>query len=235
MRSEIIEPVASLLDSPTSVRVTGRRAKVLAAVRAAAQPLTVTDVARRSGLHVNTARFHLGRLEADGLVERSTEKRAGPGRPHILYTARDTRPGPRSYRLLAQMLTGLVATLPEAQASAEEVGRQWGAHLVERAAPSQRISVADAMGRLTAVLDAIGFQPEVHPAKGRRGNAVWLHHCPFREVAEEHTDVVCAIHLGLMQGALDEVRAPVEVVSLEPFVSPDNCVARLRTVVAHKT
>jgi predicted ArsR family transcriptional regulator len=47
-------------------------------------------------------------------------------------------------------------------------------------------------------------------------------------VAEKHTDVVCAIHLGLMQGALEELRAPVETTSLEPFVTPRLCVAHLQ-------
>ncbi len=44
--------------------------------------------------------------------------------------------------------------------------------------------------------------------------------------------MVCEIHLGLMQGALGELRAPVEAVSLEPFVSPNLCVARLRAAEA---
>lgn len=234
-KSEIIDDVTSLLDSAPDPTVSGRRAEVLAELREAQQTLTADDIAQRTGLHVNTARFHLDRLVRDGLVERSTEQRVAPGRPHTLYTARDIRPGPRSYGLLAEVLTGLVASLPDARTSAEAVGREWGGHLVDRAAPSQHLSAADSVARLNAVLDAVGFHPEVRSTKGRKGCAIWLHHCPFREVAEQHTDVVCAIHLGLMQGALEELRAPVEVVSLDPFVSPDTCVARLRTVAARTT
>jgi predicted ArsR family transcriptional regulator len=83
-----------------------------------------------------------------------------------------------------------------------------------------------APAQLDRVLDAIGFQPEVRT--GSDGTEVLLHHCPFREVAERHTDVICAIHLGLMQGALDELRAPLQATSLEPLVSPNLCVARLQ-------
>ncbi len=33
--------------------------------------------------------------------------------------------------------------------------------------------------------------------------------CPFREVAENHRDVACQLHLGLMQGALRAEAGPV--------------------------
>jgi predicted ArsR family transcriptional regulator len=35
------------------------------------------------------------------------------------------------------------------------------------------------------------------------------------------------VHLGLMQGALTAMRAPVTVDRLDPFVEPDLCVAHL--------
>ena len=45
-----------------------------------------------------------------------------------------------------------------------------------------------------------------------------------REVA----DVVCAVHLGIMQGVLAELRSPaVTATRLEPFVEPHGCVAHL--------
>ena len=218
----------SLIDPATAVTVGGRRAEVLARLHEADRPLSVTDIAEATGLHLNTARFHLDGLVNDGLAERSTEERNLPGRPRILYTARGQVPGPRSYGLLAEMLTGLVAARTDAGPAAVGAGRAWGRHLVERAAPSEQVDAEEAVARLVRVLDAVGFQPETHPGKTRRETEVRLRHCPFREVAERHTDVVCAIHLGLMQGALDELGAPVEATSLEPFVSPNGCVAWLQ-------
>jgi predicted ArsR family transcriptional regulator len=144
----------------------------------------------------------------------------------MLYSATGAAPGPRSYALLAEMLTGLVASLENAGPAAIEAGRAWGRHLVERAAPSDRVDANEAIGRLNQLLDAIGFAPELHD--GKKGSEVRLHHCPFREVAERHTDVVCALHLGLMQGALQEQHAPVEATSLQPWVTPNMCVARLQ-------
>ncbi len=207
-----------------------RRDEVLGLLRAADQALSAADVAKVTGLHVNTARFHLDGLVEDGLAERMSELREQPGRPRILYTAEGPVPGPRSYALLAEVLTGLVASLKDAGPVAVSAGQAWGRHLVERVAPSERVDEGEAIARLTRVLDAIGFEPEAR--KTRKGAEVRLRHCPFREVAEKHTDVVCAIHLGLMQGALQELQAPVAATALEPFVTPNMCVAQLRSAKA---
>jgi predicted ArsR family transcriptional regulator len=51
-------------------------------------------------------------------------------------------------------------------------------------------------------------------------------------VAGEHRDVVCAVHLGLMQGALAELRAPFTAARLKPFVGPSLCVATMQNASA---
>lgn len=56
---------------------------------------------------------------------------------------------------------------------------------------------------------------------------ITLRHCPFLEVAQEHQEVACSVHLGLMQGALAEMRAPLTVRTLIPFAGPSRCVAQL--------
>ena len=220
---------AILTDTVTEVAVDGRRAQILARLREADRPLSVSEIADANGLHLNTARFHLDGLVEDGLAERAAEPREVPGRPRILYTARGQVPGPRSYGLLAEMLTGLVASLKDAGPAAADAGKAWGRHLVERAAPSENVDGDEAVRRLNTVLEAVGFQPELAPGKKKAETEVRLHHCPFREVAERHSEVVCTIHLGLMQGALDELNAPVDATSLHPWVTPNLCVARLRT------
>ena len=216
----------TLTDPPGGAAVRARRAEVLVTLRDAAEPLTVQQVTERTGLHVNTARFHLDGLVAAGLAERTAEDRSLPGRPRILYSARTEVLGPRSYALLAEMLSGLVASLDGNGPAAMAAGQAWGRHLVERTAPSERIDGAEATARLTRLLDAVGFQPEL--TDGGDGLQVRLRHCPFREVAERHPDVVCAMHLGLMQGALAELRAPLHAESIDPLVTPTLCLAQLR-------
>lgn len=66
---------------------------------------------------------------------------------------------------------------------------------------------------------------------GKQGDTpperIRLRHCPFLELAEEYSEVVCPLHLGLMRGALAELRAPVRVTRLEPFAEPGACLAHL--------
>lgn len=221
-----------LVDSSAPVPAGSRREQVLGLLRSSDRPLSAAEVAEATGLHLNTARFHLDTLVEDRLAERTAEPRDAPGRPRILYSAEGPQPGPRSYALLAEILTGLVSSLKDSEAVTVETGRAWGQHLVERAAPSEQIDAEEAVTRLGRVLDAIGFQPEIGPGRTKTDTDVRLHHCPFREVAQRHTDVVCTIHLGLMQGALDALQAPVEAAALEPFVKPNLCIARLRTTTA---
>ena len=216
---------STLADPPPQFPAGSRRTDVLALLRKADRPLSVDEVAKVMDVHVNTARFHLDGLVEDGLAERASQPRGTRGRPRILYTSEGAPPGPRSYELLAEMLTGLVSTLEDAGAATVELGRKWGRHLIERPAPSERIDAREALVRLDSLLERVGFQPETGPSG--TNVEVRLHHCPFQEVAQNHTDVVCPIQLGLMQGALDELGAPVAATSLEPFVTPRMCVAHL--------
>jgi predicted ArsR family transcriptional regulator len=209
----------------------GRAALVLADLRSAERPEGAAAVAERTGLPLNTARFHLDRLVGRGLAERVTERRATRGRPRVLYAARAAASGPRSYRLLARMLGGIVAELDEVGSTGADAGRAWGRHLVERTPPTGRVTAAEAVQRLTALMDEVGFVPEVDAGDPRRCS-ILLHHCPFLEIAEEQPAVVCGLHLGLMQGALEELRAPVEVEELRPLVEPTLCVARLGPTTA---
>jgi predicted ArsR family transcriptional regulator len=79
--------------------------------------------------------------------------------------------------------------------------------------------------RLSAVLADAGFAPDTVDDPDRP--VIALRHCPFREVAEQHQDVVCSLHLGLLRGVLAEVRAPLRADRLEPFVGPSLCLAHL--------
>src|SRR5690348_17748561 len=205
------------------------RAGVLDMLRAAGGPVGVHDVAQRMGLHPNTARFHLEALTETGLAVRETEDRETPGRPRIGYRAvADGPAGRRRYRLLAEMLTSLIAgTMPEPGKAAEEAGREWGAYLSEQPPPFQKVSAEEAIGKLSAIMADLGFAPQAEAADGGGQYRLCLRQCPFREVAQHHQDVICSLHLGLMRGALDRMRAPVTADRLDPFVEPSLCVARL--------
>lgn len=215
-------------DPPVSPALGDSRAQVLAALQAAGEPLSVNDVAAQVGLHPNTARFHLDGLVEHGLAQRETEQRDVPGRPRALYTAKADSPraGRRSYRLLAEILTSYLATHTKQPGNAAlEAGEAWGRFLTDRPAPFRRVDATAATQQLVDTLDDIGFAPEAFSSGRER--QILLHHCPFRETAEEHRDVVCSVHLGLMRGVLAELDAPIDAKRLDPFVEPNLCVTRL--------
>ncbi len=205
------------------------RMRVLDLLRAASSPLGVHEIADRTGLHTNTARFHLDGLVDAGLAERAAEARTQPGRPRAVYVAAQASgtTGRRSYHLLAEILGGLVGDgLAEPVKAAVEAGL-WGRYLTQRPAPFQHLDADLAIERLTETLREIGFAPEIAGAGQQR--RILLRHCPFREVAQHHPDVVCRVHLGLMQGALAEMRVPVTADRPDPFVEPSLCMAHLNT------
>jgi predicted ArsR family transcriptional regulator len=205
------------------------RASVLDMLRAADRPVGVREVAQRLGLHPNTARFHLEALTEAGLAAREAQDRQTPGRPRIGYLPTAEGPaGQRRYRLLAQMLASLITgTVPEPGSAAEEAGRAWGAYLTEQPPPYQRLTAGEAVEKLTATMAGMGFAPQLMASDDGRQYQLRLRHCPFREVAEQHKDVICGLHLGVMRGAFDLMRAPVTADGLDPFVTPNLCVARL--------
>ncbi|MEH0421204.1 helix-turn-helix transcriptional regulator [Streptomyces sp. B21-083] len=217
-----------------SARKSPRRRQVFEELRAAGTPLGVTEVADRIGVHPNTVRFHLDALVAEGTVERRVEEPAGPGRPRTVYAAQQgmDRGGSRGYRLLAQiLLSHLASTGPDASAAATDAGRAWGRFLIDPMPPFRRPTAEESAARLTALLDDLGFAPTLEgDGEGRAPERIRLRHCPFLELAEEYGQLVCPVHLGLMQGALAELGAPVAATRLEPFAEPDSCLAHLAPV-----
>ncbi|MHC3467460.1 helix-turn-helix transcriptional regulator [Streptomyces sp. 7R007] len=208
-------------------RTSPRRDEILALLRAAPAPLGVTETAERIGVHPNTVRFHLDTLVDEGLVERRPAEPAGPGRPRTVYTPRPgmDRSGSRGYQLLARMLLSRLAASPGAgRADVVETGRAWGRFLVEQPAPFEEPDAERAAARLVGLLDDLGFAPEPEGAVPSR---IRLRHCPFLELAEEYGQLVCPLHLALMQGALAELGAALTATELEPFAEPGACVAHL--------
>ena len=204
-----------------------RRDVVLRLLRASAEPRSIASIADELGVHPNTVRFHIDALLRAGRVDQVLGDSAGRGRPPILFRAsrRMDPAGPTNYRLLAGILTGYVAGNPDAAGIAAELGRSTSPALVESSAHRRAPSKTRAVTDLVELLAELGFEPE--PADGPRAREIRLRHCPFQNLAENHGDVICSLHLGLMQGALDAMRAPVTVDRLDPFVEPDLCVAHL--------
>ncbi len=199
-------------------------------------PASLAALAVATGLHENTVRGHLDALRRDGFATRHAATASGPGRPAWLWRA--VRHGASTpYAPLASALAAAVLrSSDDPVAAAREAGREWGRELVAAEAaveprPDDPASVTgDAArgGRASAreaVVDLMrvqGFAPE--PLGD--GTTVLLRRCPLLEAAARHPEVVCAVHLGMADGALQAL-GDDSTATLQPFSGPSQCTLRL--------
>jgi predicted ArsR family transcriptional regulator len=174
-----------------------------------------------------------------GLVTSELEARTTRGRPKVLFKpgpdAEEMGRGARNYRLLATMLAGFINDgLKDPEAGAELAGRSWGGYLSAqfRPRPGDPVDVGAAADMIVRMMDQMGFEPEA--AETPEGVDVRLHHCPFRDIAARYPGTVCSMHLGILRGALEEMKSDAEATVLLPFVTPSVCVAKLASPVAAK-
>jgi len=113
----------------------GRRDDVLAVLRAAPAPLSITAIADELGIHPNTVRFHLDALVKTGRVECVEVDHTKPGRPPLMFQAAPGMDpaGPRHYRMLAGILADAIARQPHPAARAAAAGRAWAQRHTEGA------------------------------------------------------------------------------------------------------
>lgn len=206
----------------------GRRHQVTELFRASQRPLSARDVADDLGLHINTARFHLDVLVRQGTLRREAGRSQGPGRPRDQYRLEPgmDRGGPRNYKLLSEMLISHLSGDRHPGEAALRAGQAWGRYLVPPPAPSQQLTTHNGVQRLTELLSDVGFDPQLSAGAGG-AIELRLRHCPFLELAETHRELVCALHMGLMQGALEQLAIPLRAQSLTPFADPSTCLAHL--------
>ena len=186
---------------------------ILDALRGVPDGLDTNQLAGRFDLHPNTIRWHLGVLTDSGLVEDVPERRRGRGRPSVVHrlTGEGMVRGRDEYRLLATMLTDVVAGDKHGEARAYETGARWGRHL-QQAEPDSTI---------VELLDREGFEAERH------GDRIEMRRCPFYALAETAPQVICTLHHGIIDGALDAAGSGETVDRVDPFVEPGLCIAHL--------
>jgi len=187
------------------------------------------QAADAAGLERGTAAHHLERLAADGLLDVDYQRltgRQGPGagRPAKLYrrARRDFEVSlpPRDYELAGQLLaeaadrsrtdgTDIVTALDQV---ASAVG--------QRLAETIRTTLTASRGRRSTanrrrvVLDALqehGFEPSQ-----REDGTVVLRNCPFHQLAQQHTELICGMNLCLVAAAVEAVGGTGLDACLEP-------------------
>ncbi len=195
------------------------RYRLYRTLRLSGRAVSVRELSIRLGLHANTLRPHLRRLEEAGLVASESERGASSvGRPQTLFSVvdRDGREG-RDYRLFADIVAGQVTGARQRE-RAVATAREWGAYLVGRSVPrpGARSSSGPNLAVLQEALAEAGFDPRFR-RRGRARVDITLRDCPFRELLDEHRDLVCALHRGLLEGMLASSRPPMRLDAFEPL------------------
>lgn len=202
-------------------RHTTAREQVLRTLEAQTAPVSVGALSRATGLHENTVRGHLDQLLADGHATRALAPAEGRGRPAWLW--RPTLHGAASpYTALAGVLAETIArTSPDPAATAHEAGLSWGRQVLGDL--PARSTPPTPRERVLEVMAAQGFAPQ------EDGENITLHRCPLLEAADQHPEVVCAVHRGLVDALLDPpaAGAPAARAELVPFAAPGVCRLRL--------
>ncbi len=179
-------------------------------------------MSQATALHVNTLREHLEALEAHGRVRRHRAAPSGRGRPAWLYevTPASDAPGVTEYAALASALAGVIGRRRgDPRAEGVEAGQEWGRTLARGKPALAALSRADARRRVVGLLADLGFAPQALA----RASVVRLTRCPLLEAARSYPDVVCGVHLGIVEGALKEWAVPSQQAELLPFSEPGAC------------
>lgn len=226
----------SLLDSPARRTIVDLLAGLPAPLDGPAPGLTAQELAARLALHVTTVRFHLDQLVGGGILE--SEFRGGQvGRPRKVYRIRPGGLlGDSSVEVFAALTEVLAESWPKAgepAVSPQEAGRRW---MLRQAGPTPAGgapagSSAAWFGRVGRVIDLLerwGYSPDLRTSAGGEVVEMTLVDCPLIPLAATRADVVCGVHQGLIQGALESTGETDAEVRLLPLVNARTCVAHLR-------
>lgn len=160
------------------------------------------DIAGALDLHTNTVRPHLERMRDLGLIDVEVSGRGDVGRPQHRYSIAPDAPSlglePPTMPVLARMVLAMAARLRASPDDAEAVGHAEGA---ARAVNFE--NAPSTLEALVADLDRLGFDPLVTDdtsSTDADDAVVAFANCPFVEHAEQHPDLVCGLHRGLIAG-----------------------------------
>jgi predicted ArsR family transcriptional regulator len=197
-------------------------------------PVGREQAAAAVGVAPHVAKFHLDKLEADGLLDSEYSRppgRNGPGagRPAKRYrrSMRELSVSlpERRYDLAARVMARAIT---DSTASASPVAEALhGAAVVEGRQLADRVNARlgrrrgpAACGRaITGVLADYGYEPRTVD------DVITLANCPFHALAREHADLVCGMNLDLLTGMLDSCDSGGVRARLDP--APGRCCVTL--------
>lgn len=216
-------PDASTMKTVKNNRLTRSQQVVLDALRDQPDLVDIDALARHLGRHPNTLRDHLTALLEAGVVVRHQAPSEGRGRPRWLYGTASVGSVDENAELAAALAWRLAHRARDPLAATREVSRHWAGQIVARLRLSRRPTPREGRAQVVQVLDELGYAPE----PDGRVDKVALTRCPLLQVAKEFPEVVCNVHLGLVEELLDVSGADPDRATLTPFAAPGTCALRL--------
>jgi predicted ArsR family transcriptional regulator len=187
-----------------------------------AQPVTRDQAAAAVGVARHKAKFHLDRLEAEGLLEADYLRLTGRTGPGAGRPAKRYRRGPREFAIALPSRDYELAGHIMAEAISESA--HTGTRILDalnNAATAHGAAIAatsaDHPSRADAALDfAVDILNE-HAYEPRRvDRTVVMANCPFHRLAVSHTDLVCHLNHSLLSGFVDSIAPDLLQARLEP-------------------
>ena len=164
------------------------------------------DLAAEAAVHINTARDHLGVLEAEGFVFSAPVETGKRGRPPMGYW-----PVQRSEHS------------PTAQERIEEAGAR--GDMLRRIAPEVGYDpdlAQPAQHQLDVLyehLDDAGMEPVIDS----ENLTVQVKPCVYQNLLDADCSEVCSVHAKLVRQQLEHVDGPLELRRLHPFTTQHSC------------
>ena len=193
-------------------------------------PVSREQAARGVGVPLHVAKFHLDRLERDGLLDVEFSRppgRSGPGagRPAKLYrrSDRELRVSlpERRYDLAGMIMAGAITSALSGEVAVEEALRDAAVSAGRALGQGARARAgigADHQGLLAAaraVIDDYGYESR------SAGDRVTFANCPFHALADAYRDLVCGMNLDLVRGVIEGLDSTGLEARLDP--APSRC------------
>jgi predicted ArsR family transcriptional regulator len=185
------------------------------------QPVSRDQAAQAVGIARHKAKFHLDRLEAEGLLEADYVRlsgRAGPGagRPTKRYRrGRSELPFPfrrETTRLAGRIMADAISYALCARRTDREAVRRALAQALPSPLPAQLNVVRGrrALELVVRILNDHGYEPR------RVDHTVVMMNCPFHALAVSYTDLVCQMNHALLSSFADSLTPELLDANFEP-------------------
>lgn len=186
------------------------------------QPVTRDQAAEAVGVARHKAKFHLDRLEAEGLLEADYVRMTGRTGPGAGRPAKRYRRGSSEFAVIIPArdyeLAGhiMAAAITESERTGTPIS-----DALDNAAAAHGAAIAaisdDHPAEADAALDlAVGILTEHCYEPRRIDRIVIMANCPFHRLAVGHTELVCRLNLSLLGGFVDSVAPELLQARLEP-------------------